>query len=106
MQRDYFYLATSVIKADKNIDINLRTTEEKSKKSIKTEKTVLFVAIEKGNLEIVQFLLENKNIDVNKKIFIINSYCKKKLRLLLCVKQLKMGILKLLNLCLIIKILI
>ena len=77
-KRDYFYLATSVIKADKNIDINLRTTEEKSKESIKTEKTVLYVAVEKGNLEIVQFLLENKNIDVNKKIFIINSYCKKK----------------------------
>ena len=80
-KRDYFYLATSVINADKNIDINLRTTEEKSKKSNKTEKTVLFVAVEKGNLEIVQFLLENKNIDVNKKIFIINSYEKKKIEI-------------------------
>ena len=30
------------------------------------DKTVLHVAIEKGNVEIIQLLLQHKNIDVNK----------------------------------------
>lgn len=67
---DYFYLAKTILENDKNVDINSRITKESFKYSnegIKSEKTILHGAIKKGNYEIVQLLVENKDIDINNK---------------------------------------
>ncbi|KAK8897751.1 hypothetical protein M9Y10_015716 [Tritrichomonas musculus] len=59
-KRDYYFLAENILQNDKSIDINLLYPG-------KIEKTALLCAAKKGNTEIVQLLLECKDIDVNKK---------------------------------------
>ena len=71
-KRDYFFLAKTILESDKSIDINSRILRERRgyDSQIRKEKTLLYRSIEKGNFDIIKFLFEYKNIDVNKKSFI------------------------------------
>ena len=68
-KRDYYYFAKEILQSNNDIDINMKIIRKGLYQGdpIVKEKTALFCAIEKGNYEIVQLLLECKEIDVNKK---------------------------------------
>ncbi|KAK8895179.1 hypothetical protein M9Y10_023621 [Tritrichomonas musculus] len=74
-KRDYFFFTRAILQANNSIDINSIIFRKPINHFwiLTKEKTCLFCAIEKSNFEIVQLLLEQKNIDVNKKSLM--NYC-------------------------------
>lgn len=73
-KRDYFLLFNKIMLECNDIDINSRILKEYNidGEEVKKQKTLLFYAIENSNLEIVQLLLQHKDIDVNQKSYVDN----------------------------------
>lgn len=81
-KRNYYILASQVLKNDKEIDINLRKLSEKTNQwnnvILKNENTALFDAVRLRNFDIIHLLLENNDINANKKSlekYIFNNEC-------------------------------